>query len=236
MFLRGCAGLVLGAVLSLAAPAQAALIVGFEFADGSTNKVVPLTGGSYVVNVVATTNTPTTTNIGVNAGYIGALSQILNGSILDGDVTASTLAAGLGTTIGVLSDVNADGRIDLGFANGISKGTTGWMRPTTGGVSAQLLGAAKGIIGTFTVNIPASLPTGLSFLSYLPQIDPTGAGADWSWSESNAGTPLISGSIGGTVSVGTSVTFSAVPEPGTMALGGVLLAGLAGWKLRRKKA
>lgn len=227
------------------AASQAALIVGFEFADGSTNKVVPTTGGSYVVNIVATTNNPATTNIGVNAGYIGALSAVLNGSTIDGDITARALTPSLTTGVGVnqgtMADVNADGRGDIGFADGVAKSTAGWIR-TGAGVEAALLGGPKGIIGTFTVTIPAYVgETGLDFLRYLPQLNPSGVGNDWSWSESNASTPLLSGGVGITpnaVLAGTSITFSSpvpIPEPSTFALGGVLALGLAGYGLRRKK-
>lgn len=233
-----------------AATSQAALIISFQFAGGGTTKEVPPEGGTYTVNIVASTTNGTTTNLGVNAGYIGALSSVLNGSTIDGDVTTSGIVGspgaglqGSGFNNGLLTDVNGDGRVDMGFANNTAKTTTGWMRPTTGGTSAVLMGGPTGVIGSFTVTIPANTSNGLDFLSYAPQLDPSGVGADWSWSEANAQTPLISGSVTGTgaglVSAGTSVTFStpaAVPEPGTLALGGVAMLGLAGWKLRRKKA
>jgi hypothetical protein len=238
LFFRS-AGLALAAAFALTAPAQAALIISFQFPGGATNQVVPETGGVYPVNIVASTNNVATTNIGINAGYIGALSAVLNGSTIGGSVTASSLTAGLGTATGQLVDRNGDGRIDLGNVNGIAKDTTTWMRPTTGGTSAVLLGGPTGVIGTFTVTIPPNASAGTNFLSFIPQLDPSGVGNDWQWTESNAGTPLLSGNIGGTVSVGSSVTFSTaevIPEPGTLALGGLLLAGLAGLKLRRKAA
>jgi hypothetical protein len=247
LFFRN-AGLALAAAFALTAPAQAALIIDFQFADGgTTNKVVPAEGGTYTVNIVARTNNPATTNVGVNAGYVGALSQVLNGSTIGGNITASALIGTPGTGLqgtgfnhGALADVNADGRGDMGFANNTAKTTVGWMRPTTGGSAAVLLGGPSGVIGTFTVNIPANAGNGLDFLSYAPQLDPSGVGSDWSWSESNAATPLLSGTVtAGSVITGTSVTFSSavvIPEPGTLALGGMLLAGLAGLKLRRKAA
>lgn len=229
-----------------AATSQAALIVGFQFPGGATSQVVPQEGGVYTVNIVASTNNGATTNLGVNAGYIGALSAVLNSSTIGGGITASAITVpglqGAGFNNGALADVNGDGRVDMGFADLVAKNTVGWMRPTTGATSAALLGGPTGIIGTFTVTIPANTSAGLDFLRFLPQVDPGGVGADWSYSESNAGTPLISGSVTGTgagnVIAGTSVTFSTpvpIPEPGTLALGGVAMLGFAGWSLRRKQ-
>lgn len=236
MSFRGLTGLLLAAVL--ASPSQAALIVGFEFADGGITQIVPSTGGSYTVNIVASTTNPATTNIGLVSGYLGALSQNLNGSTTGGGITASTLTTGLGTNVGALSDLNGDGHMDLGLLNGAEKVSPfleQWFRPFAGS-SAVLLGSAKGIIGTFTVTIPANTPNASSFLSYVPQLDPGGFGADWGWTEDGTTTSILSAS-GAAVQVGSSITFiSAIPEPGTIALACCGVAGLAGFRFWRRKA
>ncbi len=59
---------------------------------------MPITGGTYTVNVVASVSGVTgLTNFGLQSGYFGALSAVLNGNLgngtLDGDVTDSTLFA-----------------------------------------------------------------------------------------------------------------------------------------------
>jgi hypothetical protein len=240
MFRLFCFGLCL---LGLVMPIQASLIIGFEFSPGVTKQVVPAAGGTYVVNVVASTDNATTTNLALNAGYFGALSQALNGSTLGGNITANSVIPALlntGSNLGTLGDRNTDGHIDLGMTDGITKGDTNWVRPNAGG-TPTLLGSARAIIGTFTITIPGNVGNGLDFLSFIPQLNPSGAGNDWSWSETNVASPFISGGVGlaNPVVAGSSVTFatvSAIPEPGTYALGGIILAGLAGLKLRRKKA
>ena len=240
-------------LLLQAQESRANLTIGFQFADGGTNKVVPLLGGTYTVNIVASTDNPTTYNLGVTTGYLGALSTVLNGSSIEADITASAIALnglkGLGSNSGMLSDLNHDGHIDLGQSNGTFKDTTTWMRFSTGSPTAALLGASRGVIGTFTVTISPNSGGGLDFLRYSPQLDPSGVGTDWSWTEDNTNNPysILSGSITGfpgnsPLVVGSSITFTAdplsydvtaVPEPTTWSLlGTAVVAGLF-WRRRR---
>jgi hypothetical protein len=199
----------------------AALIVGFQFAGGGTSQEVTAAGGSYIVNIVASTTTGSTNNLGLQTGYLGALSQVLNASAVDGDITAASMIAGLQTgptfQLPTLADLNTDSRVDLGNIDGAAKvvgpAVNGWMRFDSGS-TPFMLGAAQAVIGTFTVTIPANTPVAGDFLRFSPQVNPGGLGNDWNWTESNSTTPVL----GGAITAGTSVTFTAVPEPSTWAL------------------
>ena len=87
--------------------------------------------------------------------------------------------------------------------------------------------------GSFTVTIPSFTPSGpqVAFLKYTVQADPSGAGVDWSWGESNTNKAgSVTGTGAGLVVEGQGITFY-TPEPGTMALLGVGVLGL----IRRRR-
>ncbi len=154
----GC--IALAAVLSLlVTPANATLIIGFQFTDNSTSVTVPVTGGTYTVNVWASSDVVGLTDLQVKSGYVGALSTILNSETIDGDVTANNVPAAWGGTNqnGDMTDLNGDGRTDLGCTNGTTKlQSTGsstihpwWMRMISG-ATAVSLGGTAGTWTTFT--------------------------------------------------------------------------------------
>ena len=150
----GCLA-VLSMLGLLATPAQATLIIGFQFAAGGTTVTVPSTGGSYVVNVLASTDNASVTNLGWQIGWWASLSSVVNANLgngtLDGDITAQSMPAifsSVGGTDGDISNLNGDGRDDLGQVANTSVNSRGpggshpwWVVPGGGAGPQNGLGA-----------------------------------------------------------------------------------------------
>ena len=221
----------------LATPAQATYIIGFQFAAGGTTVTVPSTGGSYVVNVIASVDNLAVTNLGVTISYWGALSSVLNGNLgnatLDGDITAQSMPAAfssVGGTNGDISNTTADGRDDLGPAANTTvsqRGPSGshpWWVVPGGGPSPQSFGTPTIVLGSFTVTIPSYTPNANSgsFLSYKPNLQVSSLPAYDAWSENGTNhTGKFNTATGLTfVNAGTSVTFQALSGAGFQWAGG----------------
>ena len=265
--------LAIGICALCALPAQATLIIGFQFAVGGTSVTVPESGGSYLVNVIASTDNAAVTNMGWQIGWWGALSSVLNANLgngtLDGDITAQSMPAifsSVGGTNGDITNITVDGRDDLGPAANTtvnSRGLNGshpwWVVPGGGPGPQNGLGsfASPILLGSFTVTIPAYTGNGNSgaFLRYVPNLQASislpiipydlwtenGTSMGGKFAVAPGTTTVI---VGGTphtfinVNIGTSVTFEAVPEPGTFLLGaiGLGLFSLIGVRATRRAA
>ena len=259
--MKNCFALLTVLGFLLAAPAQAALIVDLRFSDGSKTK--PTVAGVYSIDVWAqVTGTNAIADEGLVALY-GAVrsNQVNGGAILAGTsgITGNaasnanwTVTPAFGQT-GTAQNATTDGIQDWGMLATNNTATIKYNTNLAGGTTAVFLNTAgqagdvntlaNGVefqVGTLTFTLNEADVNNAALLNASTTIDwvlPTG-------SFPNRHSHLIDGSATAVTSTGTyfasapsnGVSFTAVPEPGTMALGGVLLAGLAGWKLRRKKA
>jgi hypothetical protein len=250
--------------LLLAAPTQAALIVDLRFSDGS--KSLPAVAGSYSIDVWAqVTGTDGISNEGLVALYGGVRSNQVNGGAISSGTSGITgnVASNVNWSVtspfgqaGTAQNVTLDGIQDWGtlattntstikYNTNLSGGTTPVFFSTpnqTGDVNAITQGV-EFQVGTLTFTLN---PADVNLLA------PGNAATTIDWFLPTGTIPtrhshLIDGSPTAVTSTGTyftsapgnGVSFTApapIPEPGTIALGGVLLAGLAGLKLRRKKA
>jgi hypothetical protein len=241
-------------ILSLASPADASLLIDFKIVDGASevkSVQVPLTGATYTVKIYASYNggTPGITNFGLKAGYVGALSSDGPSNTVGGGAGTGTALAAWGGDTGTAQELNADGHIDMGESNGTAKTDLDWLRPNSG-ASAVLVGNATTpqLFATFQVTIPAYTdklsefmdhPAGGELIvAYLTQIDPFGAGTDWSWEEwVNATKYSRAGSVGSAspsaVNAGAMIEFLSAPIPEPATLGVLAVGGLALMRRRR---
>lgn len=192
---------------------------GFQFAYGSflsSNLPSPITGGTVRGTLTATVHPSFLEGSGPNAG----------GNVdLDGD---SDFDVG-----GAAQNNSANwfyGRSNeiINTANAAAQGVTfnpladGGIEILLGTLAFDNLSAVSGALTTDLTQINwAGRIDGTTFASFLYQQD----GATVTAATNQflaAGLPV-------------NVNVNAIPEPGTYALGTMLLAGLAGWKLRRKK-
>ncbi len=235
----------------VATPAKASLLIGFVFQDGSSAVGVPFYGGAYTIDVVATSDDPNVIDLGIRQVYWGAISSGnlgIDGKVTDQDMSSSLLAAG--GTNGDISDINADGHVDLGPAANTSansrgpSGTHPWWVVAGNGSTLVDDGTPWVLLGTFTVTIPANGNPG-EFLRYTPNLQASSIVNYDSWSENGANvTGKYSTDPGAhNVNIGVSasyldppdgtVTFVVVPEPAGFVL--TALGGLALFACRRRR-
>jgi hypothetical protein len=260
--MKKCLILLTALVCCGLAPIQAALIVDLRFSDGSKTK--PAVAGNYSIDVWAqVTGANTTPDEGLVALY-GAVrsTQVNGGAIASGTsgITANvasnanwTVTPAFGQT-GTPQNATTDGIQDWGtlatnstatikYNTNLAGGTTPVFLNTSGQAGAvnALANGVEFKVGTLTftlngadvnagaalngvTNIDWVLPTGTFPNRHSHLIDGNSAAV------TTAATYLASGPTNG-----VSFTANAIPEPGTLALGGILLAGLAGWSVRRKR-
>jgi len=215
---------------------------------GGNSVNVPTAGGTYYIDVVVTSDNAAVTKIGFQAGYYGALSALLAGAnSLQGAVVPNTysssntggvigsdlnnngmfgasLAGGAdGAQVGSQTDINGDGRGDLGSPQG-SPAHVGspdpkpwWVRPNAGpspaypttttagkfltgsvGPGPTTLNARTEVIGYFVVNIPAYAPGPGSggfdpSLAYNPILGPSSISNTYSWGDVSGGITSLRG-------------------------------------------
>lgn len=257
-----------GVLAFLAAPsAKATLLIGFVSnpsnpgysASNASQITVTHLGGTFLIDVVATSDDPLVTDLGIRQIYWGAISSVLNSNLgnptLDGDIYAQAMNPDLaanGGTDGDISDVNADARNDLGPVTNASVnnrsgggGSHPWWVVAGGGPNAVDYGNASVVLGTFSVLVPANTPNGNfgEFLRFTPNLQVSAVGNYDSWTENGT---LVGGkysTIAGAhnVNVGVAesyldppdgtVTFELVPEPGSLVL---LALGGVGWLACRR--
>ncbi len=259
---NSCFALLTALGLGVATPAQAALIVDLRFSDGSKTK--PAVAGSYNIDVWAqVTGTNTTPDEGLVAVY-GAVrsTQVNGGAILAGTSgITGNVASNANWTVtpafgqaGTAQNATLDGIQDWGtlatnststikYNTNLAGGTTPVFLNTSGQAGAvnALANGVEFKVGTLTFTLNSADVNNAALLNAATNIDwvlPTGTFP-------NRHSHLIDGSPTAVTSTGTylasgptngvSFTPNAIPEPGTYALGTILLAGVAGWKLRRKK-
>jgi hypothetical protein len=183
-------------------------------------------------------------------GYIqssnGGLQVDLAGTIPTGPFRDNPAGINAGTPF----DMNGDGDTDIGdtgtssgyYTLGVGLGDYGFgssLGFRDGFVSAASLGLtgndfayAKIMSITATVDDLSILNGESTLISFLPR-----TGGNYHLTRADGANFNSNGTAN--IAVGSGVTIStatAVPEPGTLALGGMLIAGLASWKLRRKQA
>jgi len=192
---------------------------------------------------------------GFQSAYGGFLSSNLPAATTGGSVRGTLTATvhpsfleGSGPTGGSNADLDGDGDSDVG---GLSQNSsTGWFYARSNEIINTSNAAAQGVtfnsladggiemlLGTLTFDnlstVSGALGTDSTLINWTGRID----GATF--------TSFIFQQDGSTVTAATSqflaaglpvnVNVNAIPEPGTYALGTILLVGVAGWKLRRKK-
>jgi PEP-CTERM motif len=214
---------------------------------GGNSVVVPGDGlpHTYYVDVVVTSDNANVTKIGFQAGYYGALSALLQGAqSLGGSVVpntykstnttgaigsdlnnnnlfgASLAGASDSAQVGSQTDINGDGRGDLGSPQGTvahvgpPDPTPWWVRPlagsspayanttsggkfTTGSVGAgNTVNARTEVIGYFVVTIPgytANTATPSDSLAYTPVLGPSSISNTYSWGDVAGGVTSIRG-------------------------------------------
>jgi hypothetical protein len=164
---------------------------------------VPVTGGTYYVDVVLTSDKPSVTRLGFMAGYYGAISSVLNGNLgsstLTGNVTFNDLNnneywgadAADGGQIGSIQDNNADNRADFGGVTGgrsyvsPSDPKPWWARPVSG--PSPKLSNTSGAVAqqeTGSLGNAAQLVVGYFQVVISPYNNTTSAGAFLSYAPS----------------------------------------------------
>jgi hypothetical protein len=247
--------------LLLAAPAQAALIVDLRFSDGSKTKQAA--AGVYSIDVWAqVTGANTTPDEGLLFVYGAVRSTQVNGGAISSGTSGITanVASNTNWTVdspfgqaGTAQNVTLDGIQDWGtlptnnaqtikynstLGSGLvpvflsTPGQTGAVNALTNGVEFK--------VGTLTFTLNSNDVNNAALLAAATNIDwvlPSGSIPNRHNHRVDGGTAAVTSTTTYLASApGNGVSFTAVPEPGTWALGGMLLAGLAGLKLRRKKA
>jgi hypothetical protein len=252
--------------LFVAAPAQAAVTVDLRFNDGSkTMKAFPGVYSIDVWAQVTGANTTPDEGLLFVYGAVRS-TQVNGGAISSGTsgITAN-VASNTNWTVdspfgqaGTAQNVTLDGIQDWGTLPTNNAQTIKYSSTLGSGLSPVFLNTPgqTGAVNALTNGVEFKVGTLTFTLSnsdlkndYINEAARLAAATNIDW-------VLPSGSIpnrhnhrvdGGTAAVtstttylasapGNGVSFTAVPEPGTWALGGMLLAGLAGLKLRRKKA
>jgi hypothetical protein len=187
----------------------------FTFADGSGNPItsssISVASGSTVSVEVLLTQTGGAT--GLSASGLNQAGVQLNGyntsNVTVAGVTPNDTAHG-----GAFDAVNTTTSINNGGSTGAAKLTEGYLNPNTG------LAGASVYLGTFT------------FTAGAPGTTSTVTAVAYPGQDNNV---LANGTvIDGLISnANLAITVTAVPEPGTLVLTGLLAGGVAGAGVRR---
>ena len=220
------------------------------------------TGAVVNLELWATITNPTTagtqksfsTGQGSFVSSIGLGLSKLHGNLRGGaaEATISTVNNtagynGTGATSGFVQDLNADGDLDVGnlvnAAGGLGNtwfvavGPASFAQAGAGGAGAD----ASFLIGTttFTVTDNSLIAGDLASINFTPRVRTSGTAATTTnhrWWEDGATLITVAGNSP-LVSVGLPaiISVNAIPEPSTLALGGLLVAGFAGCQLRRRR-
>jgi len=231
--------LALGLVVVAAVPGQAGLIIDLQAtsAVGATltnNKLIEnATVGAVInFNIVAqiTGANGTPGDEGLVSVVVGFLTS--NGGPIKANVTGRTLSTAYdatGSGLGVIQDRDADTDLDLGgiLANSAAPD---WFTARADTAPSATLGASQ-ILGTVQLTVTAATDGSITF-NASKRSSATAA----SWQED--GVLFSNQGLANGFQMGAPVTISAavIPEPSTLALGGIALAGLAGFQLRRRRA
>lgn len=227
--------------LAVAVPAQAALIIDMQAtsATGATltnSKLINNATVGAVINfniLALTTGTNLSSTDDGLLLVIGGFKTGVGGPIL-GNVTSATrssLFLGSGGSNGLQNNLDGDTDSDWGGLSDLSAG--GWYAARATGAPDPAFGGSV-VVGTVSLML-TSVADGQTTFNFVKRASASAA----SWFEDGDGVTFSNQGLSSNFNAGTPVVINApaaIPEPGTYALGGVLLAGLAGLKLRRKKA
>lgn len=246
--------------------ASAALIVDLRFSDNTKTKPAAAgiyTINAWAQVTGGANANPNDDGLQFLIGSVRS-TQVSGGAVLGNGASGVTAATGaglfstsgsVGGANGTQQNVSLDGIFDWGTTSSAASGGIKFNSTFNSGLDAVFANSPGAVPGT-NVN---SIAGGWEYLigSFTFTIDPSsvnasaaqGATTTLDWFKMTSSTigqhsHRIDGATISTAATyapslaanGVSFTANAIPEPGTLALGGMVLAGLAGWKLRRRKA